>query len=98
MVILYVAFIFPKFAFAYVLYIVFYSLLFKTNDYVTLKKDIKILLKLSILCYKVVAGNYNKLKQTFTKYRNNSFILMTAKLFQASPHEKLKYLKTEKIN
>ena len=58
-----------NFAFAYVLYLVYSLLLFKTN--VTLKMDIKILQKLSILYFEVVASNYNKLQQIFTKYRNN---------------------------
>ena len=67
-------------AFAYVLDIVYYLLLFPTS--LTLKMGIKILQKLSTLCYEVFAGNYNKLKQIFTKYKNNKIdILMTAKLF-----------------
>ena len=61
-----------NFIFAYVLYVVYYLLLFKTK--VTLKMDIKMLQKQSILCYEVVVGNYNKLKQIFKEYRNNRIV------------------------
>ena len=46
-------------AFAYVLYIVYFLLL--ETRYTTLKMGIKILQKLSVLCYEVAAGYYNNL-------------------------------------